>query len=271
MSARPISPQPRRGRRTLWGLFLVVGYAGFLAASAPASVGAWLVAKASAGHMLLSGTAGSLWDGAAREAVVRLGQRQEYPLGGMRWQVRWRNLWKGRLAIPVEIAGADDNARAIMALAFGGVRVTHLAAAFDGGPLMRLLPLLAPAGLKARVRVHSDALTFSRSGGPKGRADLILSGVTTSLGPVPKLGTYAVHIVFARAGARFRVATVQGPLALSGAGTWSKPLGVHFEGLARPQGPRAAALDFFASRMGRRQPNGSYRVLWPQGLVAALP
>ncbi|MDA8095076.1 MAG: type II secretion system protein N [Betaproteobacteria bacterium] len=250
---------------------MAVGYAGFLGARAPASVGAWLVAKASGGRLRLGGTEGSLWDGSAQEVVLRLGPGAEYALGRVRWQVRWGGLWKGHLAIPIWVAGTDDDAHAVMAWAFGMVRITHLAAAFDGSPLMRQLPLLTPAGLRARVRMHSDALSFSRSGGLKGHAEMTLSDVATSLGPVSTLGTYAVRIVFAGAGARFRIATVRGPLALSGTGAWSKALGVRFEGVALPEGPRAGALDFFASRMGRRQPNGSYQVLWPQGLVAALP
>ena len=101
----------------------------------------------------------------------------------------------------------------------------------------------------------------SPSAGPR-RVRLDVKGASTALSEVRPLGSYRADVVAEGAGARVNVATVEGPLRLSGQGRLEFPSRFAFTGEARGEGTNATALDPLLNLIGPARPDGARAIDW---------
>ncbi|HSJ99490.1 MAG TPA: type II secretion system protein N, partial [Myxococcota bacterium] len=83
-----------------------------------------------------------------------------------------------------------------------------------------------------------------------------------ALSQVRPLGSYRADIRAHGPGAKIDVATLDGPLRLSGEGTLTLPARLEFAGEARAEGPNAAALAPLLDLLGPRRADGARALKW---------
>lgn len=235
---------------------------------APASWLAAGLASATGGHLLLTDARGSLWRGSA--AVVLSGGPNSRDALALPGRLAWRLLPRSRgLELRAQHPCClSDQFRLMATPRFGGWALSlapqpealaRWPAAWLtglGAPWNTLQPagtvrLSSPAGL--RIESVQGRIAFS------GAAEMQLDDAASRLSTLPAVGSYRLSITSqAQAGesAQLTLATLRGPLHLSGNGQWGGTgAGTHFRfrGLARAEPGAEADLGNLLNLIGRRQ------------------
>jgi general secretion pathway protein N len=244
---------------SFWGV--AVGALVALIAFAPA---AWLargVAAATEDRLLLTDPRGTVWSGSALPVLTGgPGSREAAALPSrVGWSVSWRGLGfelRARQACCI-------NGEAIVQVRPGFGRMSATVRSSEGGWIARwpagwLAALGTPWNtlqLGGVLSLSTPGLTLESVQGRwrmSGLAELDVVDASSRLSTLPQLGSYRLTVQGSGGTSTLTLATLEGPLQLSGEGQWA-PAGVRFRGEARAAEGSQAALDNLLNIIGRRQ------------------
>jgi general secretion pathway protein N len=255
--------------KTTW-LWAGAGAAlGTLVASLAFAPAAWLanaLAAQSGERLQLTDTRGTLWRGSG---VLVLGggpdSRSAMALPG---RLSWKLSWRGRgLALhaqqacclhqPLRLSAEPGLGRMTLRLA----PTQGVAASWPAAWLAGLGAPWNTLQLGGTVRLASTGLSLESAQGRvaiSGGATLTLEAISSRLSTQDPLGSYQLSIDGQReagGSAALNLATLKGPLLLSGSGVWGGASGaaLRFRGEARAQAGAESALDNLLNVIGRRQ------------------
>lgn len=252
-----------RGATVRWAIVgAILGVLVGLVVFAPASWLASAIASATGQRLILADARGTVWSGSA-VAVLAGGPDSRdaaYLPGRLEWTLTPR--WYG-----VDVAARHEcciNGTATIQIrpGFGRIRATLVPRTDWIGqwPSAWLGGLGTPWNtlqLGGSFRLLSPGVTIESVEGRsrlEGKIDLLLDGVSSRLTTLDTLGSYRVSLSGGGAGntpTLLTVTTQDGPLQLSGNGTWG-PGGVKFRGEARAAPTDEAALSNLLNIIGRR-------------------
>ena len=229
-------------------------YALFLAATMPASVLAPRAAAASRGALALTDAQGSAWNGSAHAVVSTTGGAIAFD--EMRWRFLPERLASGRIAFALSAAGAGANAHATLERGWSDWRLRALEAHIEATAASAALPWVAPWRPEGVVTVAAPELQWSDDE-TRGTMQAEWHGAAVALSPVHPLGSYRLEARGDGGPMKLSVATIDGPLRVTGHGTFSPPSRASFSGEARAEGDAARSLDPLLDLMGPRRADGA--------------
>lgn len=232
-----------------------IAYAVFLVATIPAG---WLAARVdseTSGALRLEDPQGTLWAGHARARVASAAG--QLALDEVRWRFAPANLAAGRLAFDLSAAGQGLDVHARIGRGFSDWIAGPATLSLDASLAARALPLLAAWRPEGRIHLDIANLRWSDAGHATGTAHATWDGAMVSLSDVRPLGRYALDAAADHGLAKLTVTTVEGPLRVTGTGTFSPPSRLTFSGEARGDGPDAGALEPLLNLIGPRRADGS--------------
>ena len=246
-----------RQRLALYCAVAVLAYLAALLAMLPASWLSRALERASQDRLLVRSPAGTLWAGSARVyARERSGPPLE--LGELRWQTAWSGLLAAKLASHVAFGNAERPVR--VELSPAGVSVQGLDLRLPGRVLASLVPGLETFGPGGELRVRSESLRVDDNS-ILGVAEIEWRQVRLSRAPGLDLGSHVAKLRGAGSRVDIELATLEGPLRLSGSGAWDLKTGVKGAGSAEhvaqappelPQFLRAVCTEYRNNRCGFR-------------------
>lgn len=243
-----------------------------LVASVVYAPAAWLadaLASATSERLQLADARGTVWRGSA--VLVLSGGPDSRSATALPGRLSWTLAWRGREfeLHATQACCLNDQFRVSAAPGLGrlALRLAPTNGAAAQWPAAWLAGLGAPWNtlqLGGLVRLQSPGLTLESAQGRlafSGRAELLLEGVSSRLSTQDPLGSYLLSVEGqAQAGgsAALTLATLKGPLLLSGTGQWGGVNGaagaaLRFRGEARAEAGAESALNNLLNVIGRRQ------------------
>ena len=237
----------------------VAAYLLFLAAGMPASFVLARAQAAAPGAFEVREASGTAWRGNA--ALTLATAAGPVALDRVAWTWRPARLLAGRLGFDVAAGGRDLELRAETARTLTHWEARDLDARGNAASLAALLPWIAawrPEGSLALTspRLESDGREV------RGSARLEWRGAAVSLADVKPLGTYRADVEAEGPRAQVRVETLEGPLRITGRGTFTAPGRITFSGEARPEPAAAAALEPLLRLLGPARADGARTIEW---------
>ena len=232
-----------------------------LLAFAPASLADTALRAISNDRVALTEADGSIWNGSGRLVFVDVASLDAARAAGspvlpgvavpgrLSWELRRLPLVFGLIDAQVQLVGMSDTVR--LSGHIGELRVAAGRLALPSVDLGRLgspWNTIRPAG---SLELRWDGLVF-RDNGFEGRAEIDLRGMASALTPVRPLGDYRIELRGDGGRAALGIQTLQGPLRLSGKGTWDARAGVRFDAEASADESERQRLDAFLGMIGRR-------------------
>jgi general secretion pathway protein N len=227
------------GRRlALYGACAILAYVVALLALAPAAWLAQSIERASRERLELRDATGSAWSGSGRlYARTRAGEFLD--LGSVRWKSSPATLLRGRLGADMTL---NESAKPVrLELGPGGIEVKDLALEVPGKALGALAPPLEILGPGGRVRVQSDDLRVDGES-VLGLATVEWRDIRLARASGIELGSHVARLRGAGSRVDIELATLDGPLRVSGSGSWSPRGGLALTGTAEPRPEAAATL-----------------------------
>jgi len=225
-------------------VYLVAGalaYGLVLVATVPAAWIAKILERATGQVLLVRAPAGTLWSGSARlYAAARSGPPLE--LGQVRWRTAWSALFAGRLAADVSFGAAARAAR--IEISPFGATISGLDIAVPAQMLASVAPGLETFGPQGELRARTDSLRIDGES-ILGLAELEWRRVRLARAHGLELGS---HIARLRGGGRrvdIELGTTEGPLQVSGKGSWERARGLAIAGSAEHGAQAAPELRTF--------------------------
>ncbi|MHB8256097.1 MAG: type II secretion system protein N [Acidiferrobacterales bacterium] len=242
-------------RRWLFFGFLGLAfYLAFLIATAPAAWVSWAMVRASRGIVSIDRPAGTVWRGRG-DLVIHVVSSPPQSLGTARWVINPLWLIAGQLRAHAAVHGAGTEARADLGLGYRRIVLSDVAASFPAQLVGVLYSPAALAGPAGQVHVGAKRFTFG-SRTVNGSAVVQWQQAASSLSSVRPLGDYRLYLQGHGRSAVLRLETRDGPLVLSGEGTWQPGTGqMRFSGLARPAA-HPAELEPLLRLMGQSSSGG---------------
>ena len=224
-----------RQRIVLYCVVGIVAYVVALVATLPATWISRALERASAEKLLLRDSAGTIWSGSARVyARERSGPPLE--LGELRWKTAWTALLTGKLTADVALGSAGEPAH--VELSPFGVSVQRLDVSLPARALGSFAPGLETFGPEGILRVRTDSLRLDDES-VLGLAEIEWRQVRFTRAPGLVLGSHVARLRGGGSKVDIELGTLDGPLRLSGKGTWDPKAGLAMAGSAEhgPQGP----------------------------------
>jgi general secretion pathway protein N len=235
-------------------LLAIAAYAIFLVATMPAR---WALSRlALPSSVALSDVSGTVWRGAARASFA--------PGAGdagaeLRWHFLPARLVSGRLAFALHASGPALEGRAEIARAVGGFEAHDVSVRGAASRIAAFVPLLAAWRPQGTVTVEAPAIAWDgKTARGSARAEWRSAGL--ALTDVRPLGSYRLEARGAGGPLELTVATLQGPLSITGRGSFTPPAALAFSGEARAEGANAAALEPLLNLLGPRRADGARTV-----------
>lgn len=232
----------------------VAAYALFLLATMPASVLAPRAAAASRGALALSEAHGSAWNGSAHAAVSTVGGAIAFD--EMRWRFLPERLASGRVAFAVSATGGGASAHATLERGWSEWSLRALEGRIDATAASAALPWVAPWRPEGVITVAAPELKWNGDEA-RGTFQVEWRDAAVALSQVRPLGSYRLEAQGDGGPMKISVATIEGPLRVTGHGTFSPPSRASFTGDARAEGDAARALDPLLDLMGPRRADGA--------------
>jgi general secretion pathway protein N len=217
-------------------LLLVVGalvYAAVLVASFPAPWVSHMVEMASQRKLVLRDPAGTAWQGSGR-LYARQRSGALVDLGAVRWTASPATLLAGKLGGELTLADKTMQVEASPS----SVTVRRLDVQFPGALLAGFAPELAAVGADGVVRVRSDSLRVE-SDSLLGLAEIEWRGLRLARAQDLDLGSHVARLRGGGAKVDVELASLEGPLKLTGGGSWTRSAGLVVSGSAEA---RAASV-----------------------------
>jgi len=226
-----------RQRIVLYCAVGIVAYVVALVATLPATWISRALERVSSEKLLLRDPAGTIWSGSAR---VYASEHSGPPLelGELRWKTAWTRLFTGKLATDVAFGGSSPPMH--VELSPFGLSVQGLDVSLPGRALASFAPALETFGPQGVLRVRSDNLRVEADS-ILGLAEIEWRQVRFSRAPGLVLGSHVARLRGGGSKVDIELGTLDGPLRLSGKGTWDPKAGLAMAGSAEhgPQGPPA--------------------------------
>jgi general secretion pathway protein N len=253
------------GRILMYALLGLAVAVGVILATAPATLVDWGLARATDGRVRLADAAGSIWNGQGRVVLVDIATEAERGArrarrvdslagvvipGTIRWRIAPLPLLIGRLqanashesmATPVTLTG---NAARLQGTG-GSLQLPSVNLARLGSPWTTIRPTASLA-----VRWQPFVIEQGRF---IGQATLELRDVASALTPVRPLGAYRIVIDGTGASSKIQMSSIEGPLRLSGDGTWTPQAGLRFTAYAQADEAERVRLQSLLGLLGRRE------------------
>ena len=224
-------------RRSLLALG-VAAYAAALFVMAPATLLDSALARESAGRLRLTEAGGTVWSGSGfiefRDAKQRARAAKH-----VAWRVAPFALLRGELA--VEATTSDSRTPISITATFSRIEIANAQLTLPAAVLGLAAPKLAPLELTGDLSVQLSRLTLA-NGDAYGNARAQWHAAGSSLTKLSPLGSYELDFVPEGAGLRATLRTLDGPLALEGAGSWSQRNGAAFRATAEVAASHREAL-----------------------------
>ena len=246
-----------RQRLALYCAVGMLAYVVALVAMLPASWISRALERASQDKLLVRAPAGTLWAGSARVyARGRAGPPLE--LGELRWKTAWNGLLMAKLASDVAFGAAERPVH--VELSPAGLSLQGLDLALPGRVLASFVPGLETFGPGGELRVRSESLRVDGDS-ILGLAEIEWRQVRLSRAPGLDLGSHVARLRGAGNRVDVELATLEGPLRLSGSGTWDLKTGLKGAGSVEhaaqvpPELPRflnAMCTEYRSNRCGFR-------------------
>ena len=215
-------------RWRLAGLALLA-YALGLIATAPASLIDSGLEQATEGRLRLSDTRGSLWAGTG-QLEMRDRMQRTAVAKSIAWRVLPLYFLRGQFRCEVGLDLAAKHFPVTLSLA--GIEVTDADISLPAAALGLGEPKLAPLGLTGDVLLRVARLALGRDA-IEGNAILQWRGAGSAYARVAPLGDYELRFDGEGNTVRASLRTIQGPLQLSGQGSWTRGAKPAFLGNAR--------------------------------------
>jgi general secretion pathway protein N len=253
-----------RGAASRWAIAgVIVGAVLGLVAFAPAAWLAKAVASSTDDRLILSDARGTIWSGNAVPVLAGGpdSRAASFLPGRLEWKLSPR--WYGLALAARQECCLNGTMLAEIRPGLGRMRVTLIPPAqgwIGQWPSAWLGGLGTPWNtlqLGGTFRLLSPGATIESAEGRwhlEGRVDLDLEGVSSRLTTLDTLGSYKVSLTGgsgADTATLLSLTTQDGPLQLTGSGTWG-PGGVKFRGEARSAAADEAALSNLLNIIGRR-------------------
>ena len=215
------------GRRiTPYVGFGVLIYLTALMATVPAPWASRLTERLSSQRLQLRDPIGTAWAGSGQLYLrKRSGDLQQ--LGGIRWKTSFLDLWKGRVAVDLALG---DTLRPIRVnLAPNGVLIRDLNVEIPARLMASASPLLENLRPEGKLVVHSSDLRIE-SNSILGLADIEWQNARLAQTGALDLGSYRARFRGDGSTVEIELATKDGPVRLSGLGTWTFASGLTLSG-----------------------------------------
>lgn len=232
-----------RRRIALYCVAGAVIYVVALAAMLPAAWVSYAIERASGHRLQLRSPAGNLWTGSGRlYAMPRNGSPVE--LGELRWRTVGPALFAGKLAADLSLGDVARSTR--VELSPGSATIRNLDLALPAKAIASLVPGLEALGPQGTLRVRTENQRIE-AGSVLGQAELEWRRVRLARAPGLDLGS---HVARLRGGGNkvdIELSTLEGPLRLTGSGTWTPAAGLALSGMAEHDAQQPSALATFLS------------------------
>lgn len=192
-------------------------YALVLVATTPATLLDAGLLRASNGRMRLADTRGTLWSGAGQFEIRNADGQMEFS-NSLAWRLRSGTLLRALLAY--EIAPGPGSRPFPVMIHWSRIELADVDVSVPATVLGLVFPRLAPFQLTGNMQLRIPRLVI-RSGMLQGSATLEWRTAGSALAPISPLGNYAIRLEGAGSEIRATLDTLQGPLQLSGHGTWT--------------------------------------------------
>jgi general secretion pathway protein N len=215
-------------RFALYGGVGIAIYLATLVATVPAPWASRAVERISGHKLQLREPTGSLWSGSGRlYATQRSGPQLE--LGELRWKTAWAGIFRGKLVTDVAFGNAS---RAMhVELSLSGVTVQGLDIALPARVLANFAPGLDTVGPQGTLRLRSDSLRLDADS-ILGLAEIEWRQVRLTRAPGLDLGSHIARLRGGGSKVDIELGTLEGPLRLTGKGTWDRESGLTLAGAA---------------------------------------
>ena len=204
-----------------WLRYLALGlvaYTVFLVVLLPAGWLSWGVARLSDNRALLDDGQGTIWHGSGH-LFVRDAKGTAQDLGRAEWRIDTLQLLLLRGQLQLHTNGPQSDVFATLRVTPWGLSLndTRISTSADlASAFYAPASLFAPQGL---LRLRTNQLAFGRAG-LKGNAEVYWDKAGSRLSSVQPLGNYRLDLSGNGKDATLQLATVDGPLDLSGQGRW---------------------------------------------------
>jgi len=233
-------------RRT--GLYIAAGcltYVAALIATFPAPWFSQVIERISRQTLVLRDPAGTAWSGSGH-LFVRERSGEVLDLGMLRWNSSLSGTLAGKLAADLTLG---ESASAVyLELSPTSTAVRGLNLELPGRILSSIAPGLEALGPQGKILIRSDSLHFDANS-ILGLAELEWRPVRLARAQGLDLGS---HLARLRGGGRkidIEFSTVEGPLRLSGGGTWAQESGLILSGVIEHGEDGAATMAPFLRGM----------------------
>jgi len=228
------------GRTTLGLVFVCLVYAATLLATIPAPWVSRAVERASNHGLLLRDPAGTAWAGSGN-LYARLRSGELLDLGRLRWSSSPSGIFAGHLAADFAL-GADAKTVRVE-LSPSGMNVRGLNLDLPGRILAELAPALGALGPEGKLLLRSDSLRIE-TGSILGLGAIEWRGIRLARVGGIDLGSHVARLRGGGDKIDIEFGTIEGPMRLSGGGTWTPNNGLNVSGTFDP-GDSPPALTSF--------------------------
>lgn len=233
-------------RRVL--LYVGVGiliYLAMLIATIPAPWAGQAVERLSQQRLQVREPAGTVWSGTGRlYAARRSGPPVE--LGALRWRTSWAGILSATLTL--DIALGEATKPVTVELSPSGMNIRGVELAVPAQAIASFAPELESFGPEGWIRLRSDDLRIDDES-ILGLAELQWRQVRLARMPGVEFGSHLVRLRGGGSKVDIELATLDGPLRVSGRGTFTRRDGLSVSGTAEHVGPPTPVMTAFLRGM----------------------
>jgi len=228
---------------------------------APAIMMGIIINQISNGRLALANTEGSFWLGNgyllmnSDNQLVNMNQPIEtVDLGRVSWDTQVMQLLVGKFVVSLTW---NQSTPFWITVDSSRVHIEHAAFNLPANIVSMLMPTLKPAQLGGQLKVRCDNFSLTQQE-TLGQLNVDWNQASSSLSNINPLGNYHVILNGNGAGLYVQLNTVSnGPLLLSGKGSWDPSAGLHFEGIAEAIAKDKQQLQALLRVMGNETIAGS--------------
>ncbi|MDF0605487.1 type II secretion system protein N [Neisseriaceae bacterium TC5R-5] len=242
------------GRKIALGLLCSLLFMGGLVLALPANLLSLPLRQATAERWQFSGSQGTVWSGNTQ--LVYVGEQgQVLTMSRIGWQFQPKAVLAGRLRWQLE----SDGQKGLLELGWNQLQLSGLSLTLPVAALANLSKTWQAARLGGDL--HLNVAQFSRRQGQlSGGMQLSWLGASSPMTTQQPFGSYQLHINGSGPGLNFQLATLDGPLQLTGQGQWQPGAELKLAGTASSTPEQYDALKPLLLMLG--QPSGPNSVNW---------
>lgn len=233
-----------------WGILALftVAFVTTLIVTAPATLLAKIVERASKGQFVLANATGTLWKGAAMPAI-RQRSGSFLALEKLHWDIALLPMFTGKIVTQFRWDNMGQVQPMVATVQLSQIELRNAVFPLQAGVLAELAPMLQPLQLSGQINIKSDAFTISRAG-MKGNAVAEWLDAGSVLSTVNPLGSYRINLTGAGERLDISLMTVSGVLLLEGKGSLALNRGMKFDATARASADSKGSIDELLSNLG---------------------